>query len=93
VRGEVRQLAGTVGHRQSPAYYDEGADDVCLAGCAPPVAVTPSQTVIGEAERAWAAARDTTSVAVLEDFIARYKDSFYAGLARARIEELKRTSR
>jgi uncharacterized caspase-like protein len=33
VRSEVRKLAGTIGHRQSPAYYDEGADDVCLAGC------------------------------------------------------------
>jgi hypothetical protein len=88
VRGEVRQLASTVGHRQSPAYYDEGADDVCLAGCAPPAAVAPAQ--ISEAERAWAAAKDTTSIAVLEDFIARYKGSFYTGLARARIEELKK---
>jgi hypothetical protein len=33
--------------------------------------------------------RDTTSTAVLEAFIARYGDSFYANLARARIDELK----
>jgi hypothetical protein len=26
---------------------------------------------------------------MLEDFVARYKDSFYAGLARARIEQVK----
>ena len=43
-----------------------------------------------EVERAWAAAKDTTSITVLEDLISRYKDSFYAGLARARIEELKK---
>jgi hypothetical protein len=41
------------------------------------------------AERAWAASKDTTSQAVLEDFIRRYGDSFYATLARARLEELK----
>src|SRR5262245_2695560 len=43
-----------------------------------------------EAERAWALAKDTTSLGVLEAFIARYKDSFYADLARARIDDLKR---
>jgi len=43
-----------------------------------------------EPERAWTAARDTTSIPVLEDFVARYKDSFYAGLARARLEELRK---
>ncbi len=42
-----------------------------------------------EAERAWRLAKDTTSISVLEAFIARYGDSFYAELARARIEELK----
>ena len=43
-----------------------------------------------DAAEAWAAAKDTKSIAVLEDFVARYKDTFYAALARARIEELKR---
>jgi uncharacterized caspase-like protein len=43
-----------------------------------------------EAAEAWAAAKDTTNVAVLDAFIARYKDTFYAELARARIEELKK---
>jgi uncharacterized caspase-like protein len=43
-----------------------------------------------DAAEAWAAAKDTKSIAVLEDFIARYKETFYAGLARARIEELRR---
>ena len=43
-----------------------------------------------DAAEAWAAAKDTKSIAVLEDFVARYKQTFYAGLARARIEELRR---
>jgi uncharacterized caspase-like protein len=43
-----------------------------------------------EAAQAWAAAKNTTSVAVLEDFIRRYKDTFYAGLAQARLEDLKK---
>jgi uncharacterized caspase-like protein len=53
---------------------------------------SPPRTDAGstEAERAWRQAKDTTSIAVLESFIARFKDSFYADLARARIEELKK---
>ena len=42
-----------------------------------------------EATEAWGAAKDSTSTTVLEGFIARYKNTFYAGLARERIEELK----
>ena len=36
------------------------------------------------AAQAWAATNDTTSQSVLEDFIRRFGDSFYATLARAR---------
>jgi formylglycine-generating enzyme required for sulfatase activity len=43
-----------------------------------------------EAAEAWSATKDTTSTAVLEAFIVRYKDTFYAEIARARIEELKK---
>jgi|SRR5579871_61624 len=44
-----------------------------------------------EAMQAWAAAKDTANAAVLEAFVKRYPDSFYAELARARLEELKKT--
>jgi uncharacterized caspase-like protein len=50
--------------------------------------VTPVRS--SEAAEAWAATRDTRSVALLEAFILRYRDTFYAELARARIEELRR---
>jgi Caspase domain len=43
-----------------------------------------------EAFEAWSATRDTTSIGVLDAFIARYRDTFYAALARARIEELRK---
>jgi hypothetical protein len=55
-----------------------------------PRAPPPPTLRLSEAAEAWSAAKDTTSVPVLEDFVVRYKDTFYAGLARARIEELKR---
>jgi formylglycine-generating enzyme required for sulfatase activity len=54
------------------------------------VAPPPAAARSSDAAEAWAAAKDTNSVDVLEDFIRRYKDTFYAGLARARIDELKR---
>jgi uncharacterized caspase-like protein len=45
---------------------------------------------LSEAAEAWSATRDTTSVRVLETFISRYSNTFFAELARARIEELKK---
>jgi uncharacterized caspase-like protein len=52
-------------------------------------AVAPSTTA-HEAFEAWSAAVDTTNLTVLKAFIARYGDTFYADLARARIAELRR---
>jgi hypothetical protein len=48
------------------------------------------QATAREAFEAWTAARETTSIGVLDAFIERYRDTFYAALARARIEELRR---
>jgi formylglycine-generating enzyme required for sulfatase activity len=52
--------------------------------------VPPQQPAVSEAERAWDRTKDTTSVALLEAFIARYKDTYYADIARARVEDLKK---
>jgi len=54
-------------------------------GVAPP----PHTPAAGEAERAWNAIKDTQNVAVLENFVQHFGGSFYASLARVRIEELK----
>jgi hypothetical protein len=57
----------------------------------PTTAAVPTPQSSGEAAQAWAAAKNTTSPAVLESFIRRYGDSFYADIARARLEELKKS--
>jgi len=44
---------------------------------------------LSEAAEAWSMTRETTNVALLEAFAARFKDTFYADLAHARIAELK----
>jgi formylglycine-generating enzyme required for sulfatase activity len=81
VRREVRQSASAVGHQQNPAYYDQGGDEVCLAGCAP-------QT--SEAERTWAWLKNTTDQSVLENFIKQFGDTPFGAEAKARLAELKK---
>jgi S1-C subfamily serine protease len=58
------------------------------APAALPLASPPAADPVAQA---WTAAKDTTSQTVLEDFIRRFSDSFYATLARARLEELKKS--
>jgi S1-C subfamily serine protease len=58
------------------------------APAAQPLASPPAADPVAQA---WTAAKDTTSQTVLEDFIRRFSDSFYATLARARLEELKKS--
>jgi hypothetical protein len=48
------------------------------------------RVVPNEAETAWSLVKDTTDVALLEAYVARYKDSIYVDLARTRIEDLKK---
>jgi hypothetical protein len=43
-----------------------------------------------EAANAWNATKDTESIAVLDAFLARYGDTFFAVLARARMGELRK---
>ncbi|MGP0088646.1 MAG: SUMF1/EgtB/PvdO family nonheme iron enzyme [Xanthobacteraceae bacterium] len=67
-------------------------DRPMFAGENKPVATAPSTqpATAGEAAQAWAMAQNTTSVAVLEEFIRRFGGSFYAALARARLDDLKK---
>src|SRR5262249_39910298 len=62
VRVSVRQMAGTVKHLQTPAYYNQVLGRVCLAGgdcgARPPDAAPAVQAT--EAERAWDRTKDTT---------------------------------
>jgi uncharacterized caspase-like protein len=43
-----------------------------------------------EAERAWALTQNTTSQAVLEDFVRQFSNTPYGSMARARLDELKK---
>jgi hypothetical protein len=56
-------------------------------------AAPASADMASEAAQAWSAAKDTTSTAVLESFISRYSETFYADLARARLEELRQAKK
>jgi formylglycine-generating enzyme required for sulfatase activity len=59
----------------------------------PPSAALPTAPVptqLSEAAEAWDRIKDSTSVVLLERFIARYKDTFYAEMAQAHVENLKK---
>ncbi len=67
-------------------YFNPAAAETSVAS--PRAAAAPSAA--REAFEAWSLAMDTTNLTVLKAFIARYGDTFYAELARARIAELRR---
>src|SRR5262245_2734826 len=50
----------------------------------------PTPARLSEAAEAWDRTKDTTKIGVLEAFIARFKDTFLAELAWARVDELKK---
>ena len=64
-----------------PFYFHPGA---------PPRAQPPrAELRLSEVAEAWQAVKDTANVGALEAFRARYKDSFFAELARVRIREVE----
>jgi surface antigen len=97
VRDEV--LRTTHGAQEPYVYGSLGGAEMPLVPGGPTFAVPPPPTVAtppsvpsadSEAERAWAAVKDTTSIAQLEVVATRYKGTVYADLARARIDELRK---
>jgi hypothetical protein len=83
VRVLVRQMAATVQHRQTPAYYNQVLGQVCVAGgdCGRRVAAD-----------AWDRTKDTTSIPALEAFVRRFGDTYYGDLAKVRLSELKQAA-
>jgi hypothetical protein len=67
-------------------FYFRGTAQIIVPGAAPP-ATPPGPS---EAERAWVMVQNTTSINVLEEFVRRFGDDFYAVLARERLDELKK---
>jgi hypothetical protein len=94
-----QKMSNLTNNRQTPLYgklnafgYDRG-DFVFQVG-APPEPITPpikSTLPTSEAAQAWAATLSTTSVAVLEEFVRQFGDTPYGPMARARLEELRKS--
>jgi hypothetical protein len=61
---------------------------VAAPGSSNAMAVTTVPAVVSEAALAWNSTKETRSAAVLEAFLKHYPDSFYADLARARLDEI-----
>jgi formylglycine-generating enzyme required for sulfatase activity len=68
--------------------------DFFFAGAPAGAATAPATTFRPPADpaaQAWAVTQNTTSVAVLEDFIRQFGSTPYGSMARARLEELKKS--
>ena len=91
VRAEVAALTA---EKQIPWDNSSLRGDVYLGGLPKTDEAKPVATVAPPADaaaQAWAATKDTASVAVLEDFIRQFGSTVYGSMARARLEELKRS--
>jgi uncharacterized caspase-like protein len=91
--GRVRDqvLASTGGEQEPFVYGSLGGAEIPLVPSTKPadVASTASVPTGDSAAQAWADTKDTKDSALLREFIKRFGDSFYASLARARLQELK----
>ncbi len=84
----------TTKHSQLPELSLSLVGEFHLAGTvtsltSPPLPAPPEPQT-DAASQAWLAIKDTTSIAILEEFRRQYPGSVYARFASARIEELKR---
>lgn len=57
----------------------------------PPPAAAAPPTASDEAARAWSVTQNTTSIAVMEDFIRQFGTAPYGSMARARLAEMKKS--
>jgi uncharacterized caspase-like protein len=74
---------------QDPWMSASTLPEVYFAGqpsAAPPAAAAK----LTEAAEAWDRVKDSSNAALFEAFLVRYRDTFYADLARARIEEIRK---
>jgi hypothetical protein len=96
VRDEV--LAATSRQQQPFVYGSLSRQAIYLKPPAQPenanasAALSGLQQPLTEAERAWAVVQANPGIAALEAFVRRFPDSFYADLARGRIDELKKNA-
>jgi invasion protein IalB len=84
-------LAST-GGAQQPWESNGLGRRIYLTGLPRPAATSPQPPQASGAAEAWTFVKDTGDIAMLEAFATRFKDTFYADMARARIETLKKTA-
>ena len=89
VRDDV--IAATHGQQQPFIYQSLPRAELYLVPpAAAPTAGPATPPSFDLAAQAWAVTKDTTSQAVLDDFIRQFGATVYGSMARARLEELKR---
>lgn len=72
--------------KQEPYLGFNALGDVYLAGQAPPTSTAAQPSWANEA---WTLVKDSNSIPALEAYVAKFGETFYADLARARIADLK----
>jgi hypothetical protein len=85
VRDAVRQEPWLSYGTLSPVWFAD------KTGSGLPIPPMPVPVRRSEAAEAWEATRNATDATVLERFIARYRDTYFADLARARLAELDKS--
>ncbi len=94
--GRVRDEVLNITHnKQEPFVYGSlGGANVSIVDAqhsSPNTAAPLASTApIDPAAQAWAATKDTTSIAILEDFVRHFGSTVFGSMARARITELKK---
>jgi uncharacterized protein YraI len=99
--GQVRDtVMASTSPRQEPFVYGSlggrtiSIVDAPAASAGPQGTTVPPQgltTQCAEAVQSWRDIKNTTNIAVLEAFVRRYSDCFYADLATLRIAELRKS--
>ncbi|MGO9486287.1 MAG: caspase family protein, partial [Rhodomicrobium sp.] len=83
------EVLSATGGRQQPERLSRLQNELVLL---PASASARPQAATSPDAQQWIAVQNTTSEAVLEEFIRRFPDSVYAGFAKTRLEELRRKS-
>lgn len=99
-RSIVKQKAKTVGHDQDPAYYDQSDGDFYFVSAPTQVAMAPGgatttvvQTVDPKAVELsfWDSIKDSKQPDDFRDYLAKYPNGQFAGLANRRIAALSQS--
>ncbi len=94
--GRVRdEVLKATKNKQEPFLYGSlgGAEIFIFPGTSEARPQAPASTPVTPVDRAgqvWMVTKDTTSIAVLEDFIRQFGNTPYGSMARARLDELRK---